>query len=384
MLARRWRHAEDQLLRELYADQLSVERIAHRLGRTPDAVLARRRHLHIPARRARRWSQFDDALLSAAAAAGVPTALLAERLGRSPEQVRARRRMLVGTAPAGRPYLAHEDEAIRLCLSEHGDLAALAHRLGRSPDALRLHAQHLGLHHPPPRRRWTEWEDAVIRDGYTSALPYAEIARQLPHRTPTSVAARARKLDLISYARRWSIHEDHHLRLLTARGSTLEDVAQRLGRTPEAIRRHAARLGIYPPLPAPAPRYARRWTREEDELLRLHQALNPARLAELLGRSDTAVCRRSCALGLRAHAQRSPHRLGNGKVASADPSRARPAMRRHTPAPGTGQIEFSDRPRAPVQRLRAAATRRSQQAPMATAPLDHLVIAEAARRQQQG
>src|ERR1019366_3931373 len=55
--------------------------------------------------------------------------------------------------------------------------------------------------------------------------------------------------------------------------------------------------------PALASRRARHWTGEEDELLRLHHALNPARLAELLGRSDAAVCRRLCALGLRASAQ---------------------------------------------------------------------------------
>ena len=194
---------------------------------------------------------------------------------------------------------------------------ALAYRLGRSPDALRLHAQHLGLHRPQPRRRWAEWEDAVLRDGYTSALPCAEIARQLPQRTTTSVAARARKLGLISYARRWSTDDDQRLMRLTARGSTLEDVAQRLGRTPEAIRRRASRLAIEPPAPAPAPRHARRWTREEDELLRLHHALNPGRLAELLGRSDGAVCRRLCAIGLRARAQRSPHHPGNGPVARA-------------------------------------------------------------------
>ena len=167
---------------------------------------------------------------------------------------------LLGRAPAGRPYLSHEDEAIRLCVRQDGDLTALAYRLGRSPDALRLHAQHLGLRRPRPRRRWAEWEDAVIRDGYTSALPYSEIARQLPHRSATSLAARARKLDLITYARRWSIHDDQRLLQLTVRGSTLEDVAQRLGRTPEAIRRHASRLGINPPEPAPAPRHARRWT----------------------------------------------------------------------------------------------------------------------------
>ncbi len=222
-----------------------------------------------------------------------------------------------------------EDEAIRLCLDEHGDLVALARRLGRSPDALRLHARHLGLHHPQPRRRWAEWEAALVRDGYTSALPCAEIARQLPQRTTTSVAARARKLGLISYARRWSTDDDQRLMRLTARGSALEDVAQRLGRIPEAIRRRASRLGVQPPTPVPAPRRARRWTREEDELLRLHHALNPG-LAQLLGRSDAAVCRRLCTLGLRARRSALPppsrqwsSHPGTARVAPRDPAEAR-------------------------------------------------------------
>ena len=254
-------------------------------------------------------------MLRTGTAAGLSAAVLGRRLRRSAEQVRARRGVLLGRKPAGRPYRTDEDEAIRACLGQDGDLNALARRLGRSPDALRLHARHLGLHHPEPRRRWAEWEDAVVRDGYTSALPCAEIARQLPQRTTTSVAARARKLGLISYARRWSTDDDQRLMRLTARGSTLEDVAQRLGRTPEAIRRRAARLAIESPAPALAPQRARRWRREEDELLRLHHALNPARLAELLGRSDVAVCGRLCAIGLRARAQRSPHHPGNGPVA---------------------------------------------------------------------
>ena len=226
-----------------------------------------------------------------------------------------------------------------MCLGHGGDLITLAHRLGRSPDALRLHAQHLGLHRPQPRRRWAEWEDAVVRDGYTSALPCAEIARQLPQRTTTSVAARARRLGLISYARRWSTYDDQRLMRLIARGSTLEDVAQRLGRTPEAIRRRASRLGVEAPAPAPAPRHARRWTREEDELLRLHHALNPARLAELLGRSDAAVCRRLCAIGLRARAQRSPHHPGNGPVARAAARRAAQARRNAIGSPRHGPVQ---------------------------------------------
>ena len=101
----------------------------------------------------------------------------------------------------------------------------------------------------------------MIRDGYTSALPYAEIARQLPHRTTASVAARARKLGLISYARRWSIHDDQRLIALTHRGRTLEDVAQRsAGPRRRSAGTHRG-LGIDPPQPAPAPRHARRWTR---------------------------------------------------------------------------------------------------------------------------
>ncbi|MGN6870021.1 MAG: hypothetical protein ACTHMY_16635 [Solirubrobacteraceae bacterium] len=263
--------------------------------------------------------------MRAATAAGLPASDIAGRLGRSPDRIRARRRTLLGALTAARPYRPDEDAQIRRYVENGGDLVLLAHRLGRSPDALRLHAQHLGLLHPVSRRRWAEWEDAVLRDGYTSALPYVEIARQLPHRTPTGLAARARKLELISYARRWSSLEDQRVAQLTASGRPLEDIAQRLGRTPEAIRRRAKRLGIAPPRPAPAPRRTRRWTNGEDDLLRLHHALNPARLAELLGRSDVAVCRRLSVLGLRAGAGRSPHHPAGHRADVSTSARRRSA-----------------------------------------------------------
>jgi hypothetical protein len=67
---------------------------------------------------------------------------------------------------------------------------------------VRVHAQQLAIHRPPPRRRWADWEDASIRDGYTSALSCAQIASRLPHRSATSIAARAGKLGLATYARR--------------------------------------------------------------------------------------------------------------------------------------------------------------------------------------
>lgn len=179
----------------------------------------------------------------------------------------------------------------------------------------------------------------MLRDGYTSALPYADIARDLPHRSPSSLAARARRLELVSYGRRWSALEEQSLRQLIARGWPLEDIAQRLGRTPEAIRRRAKRLAIAAPRPAPASRQTQRWTSEEDELLRLHCALNPARLAVLLGRSDLAVYRRLCALGLRDAARRSPHHAGGRRAKIPPSTRRRPASVKptvlHEPAPAT-------------------------------------------------
>jgi transposase-like protein len=121
------------------------------------------------------------------------------------------------------------------------------------------------------------------------------------------------QLGLVSYARRWSAQDERRLVQLTVTGNTMEDVAQKLSRTPEAIRRRAARLGITPPMRARAPRGGTRWAPAEDELLRLHHALNPARLAQLLGRSDSAVCQRLGLLGLRAAAARSPHHPVSGR-----------------------------------------------------------------------
>jgi hypothetical protein len=319
-MAARWSRVEDKELRRLYAGALPVAKIASRLRRSEDALVARRQLLGIaPGRRPRSWSAKEDALLVAAAVQVVPASILASRLGRSIWEVRSRRRKLTGGKPAARRYTPREDELLRACVERGGDFKLLARRLARSADALRLHAQQLGVYHPEPRRRWADWEDAVIRDGYTSAMPCVQIARDLPHRSVESVAARARKLGLGSYARRWVSDDDQRLRAFAARGITLEQAAEQLGRTPEALRRRAHRTGIPAPGSPPSPRSGRRWSVEEDELLRLHQALNPARLAELLERSDVAVCRRLCVLGLRERAQRSPHHPATSRSGTSTP-----------------------------------------------------------------
>lgn len=306
-MAPRWTTQDDRRLADLYDEALPLSEIARRLGRSADAITARRRHLAIPARRPwPPWTDREDQLLRLAVRAGVPAPLLSARLGRSPEQVRWRRRALGLTRKASPRYTAAEDAQIAAALQNGGDLVGLGDRLGRTPDALRLRARKLGLHSPRPRRRWTEAEDAVVRDGYADGLTCRDIARELSDRTPTAIVARARALGIATYARVWTRRDDDRLRLL-ARTHTIHDAARILGRTPGALRNRAARLGIAPPRDPNAPRTGAAWTTAEDELLGLHPGLNPAKLAELLGRSDAAVVRRLAELGLRIGRHRSPH-----------------------------------------------------------------------------
>jgi hypothetical protein len=314
-MARRWTRREDAVLSRLYREGVPVRDIAARLGRSEDAVNGRRRCLAIAARRAQAaWSEREDAVLAAASRAGLPARVVAERIGRPAGQVRWRRRTLgLGVAPS-RAYSAGEDVAIRATFSELGDMQELSRRLGRSPGALRLRAVNLGLYRPVRRPRWSASEDAAVRDGYDRGLCCREIARGLPGRTPAGVAARARKLGLTTHARRWTAADDERLRVLAGRYN-LDELARRLGRTPDALRQRAAKLRLVLPADRPLRRGGARWTAAEDDLLRMHAGLNPAILGTLLGRSDRAVTLRLSKLGLRVGRERSPHhavpRLGD-------------------------------------------------------------------------
>jgi hypothetical protein len=308
-VAARWRPHEDDRLRRMYRAGTPLRAIAQDVGRSEEAVTARRRALRLPARRPPRpWSELEDTLLRLAGEAGIPATELAPRLRRPVESVRARRRQLGLARRAAARYSNEDDAILRARWYSSGDIEALAVELGRTPDALRLHARRVGLHHPPPRRRWTAPEDATVRDGYADGLSCEEIAASLPQRSASAVAARARKLGLATYARRWTPQDDDLLcALLQTRA--LDDIARFLGRTPEAIRRRADKLALRLPPEPVRPRAGMPWTAAEDELLKLHAALNPSMLAGLVGRSDQAVVTRLRRLGLRAGRWRSPHHL---------------------------------------------------------------------------
>jgi len=306
-MAARWTRQQDATLRRRYRVGVPRQRIAVALGRSPDAVDARRRALGIPARPSGHpWSRAADDLVRAADAAGLPLAEVARRLGRPAGAVRWRRRALGLQRRGARAWTPAEDQTLGRAWRRGGELARLGRRLERSPAALRLRAVELGLVQPPPRRRWQPDEDRRLRAGYAQGLICAAIAADLPGRTAGAVAARARKLGLASYARRWTRQEDAQLLRLGEYGTSLEQAAGILVRTPQALRVRARRLGIRPP-PSNRPPTRRRWTPADDQLLTGQANLDPARLGILLGRSDAAVGRRLAALGLRRGRERSPH-----------------------------------------------------------------------------
>lgn len=306
-MAGRWGTDEDKRLRQLYAASAPLAVIATQLGRSEDAVNARRSALGLaPRRRTREWSPLADTVLREAARASVPTTVLAQRLHRPVEQLRARRRQLGLDRSPARRYTLEDDRAIRAAWESGANLDDLARELGRNPEAVMLRARRIGLHRPAQRPRWTKSEDATLRDGYADGLTCHEIARAVVKRTPTAVAARAHKLGLASYARRWSAADDLRLgRLLSLH--TIDDAARTFGRTPEAIRRRARKLGLDAKAPLRRRRSGARWSAEDDAFLGLHAALSPAVLATLLRRSDHAIVSRLRHLGLRTGRRGSPH-----------------------------------------------------------------------------
>jgi hypothetical protein len=306
-MAARWSREDDVLLARLYGEGEPLRTMSERLGRSEDAIVARRRALTI-ARRDGGWSAAQDALIVAASRAGLPASAVSAALGIPADRVRRRRSKLVGARAAASRYRAADDAAIAHVFSVGGDLAALSESLGRSPGALRARARALGVSTARSRRRWTPAEDDALRAGYRDGCSCRHIAERIGGtRSAAAIAARARKLGLSTYGRSWSTGDDEWLRLLLQSGMTLDAVALTVVRSPDAVRQRARKLAVAMPPTTVGRRTGQRWTPDEDAVLRAHVAANPIVLASTLGRSANAVRARMRALALTARRQRSPH-----------------------------------------------------------------------------
>jgi hypothetical protein len=366
-VAARWRPNEDRSLRRWYPQGVPVVEIARRLGRTAHAVDGRRRLLGLPPRRRpREWSARQDALLLASRRAGIPARIVADRLGLPLETVRRRGRA-VDPRVAGRHWTPSEDERLRAALANGRPLVELARELGRTEGALRTRARERGLlPSAESRRRWSASEDDLLRSGYESGLTCLTIATELlgGTRTPETVSARASKLGLATYARSWTEGEDQALRRLGLCGASVSEAAERLARTPEAIRRRSRKLAVRLARD-PFRGASRPWRPEEDALLRELSGLHPARLARLLNRSDQAIRRRRAALGINTG---SPHHLPPAQN-SLTPGERRLLAREYNPGKARRLLALAHRLGRTPAELRALAATLPRERAMLAKPL---------------
>lgn len=362
-MPRRWTAAEDQLLLTLYTGGESREAIAEQLGRTSDAVDARRRFLHHPARTipSRRWSEAEETFLRAAAVAAIPNSAIASRLNRTPYAVRRRREATGMTGPRARPYTAEEDTLIAATIQRGEPLAKLADTLGRSHDALRLHASQLGLLRVKRRRRWTVADDERLRHAYATGCSVAETKeRLLPDRSEGAIVARAHLLGLAEHGRRWNDSYDKALARMVALELSSTYIARKLGRTEEAIAKRCRALGLRATAPDP-PRRRGPWTAAENDLLRTRAHEPLATLAAVLGRSHSSIRRRRHILELATPPRTQHHPLIDG-APSHGPIRA---IKDEMPLTATRALALAKRLNVSLTDIRRITSGRATETPLA-------------------
>ena len=363
--ARRWSAAEDACLCELYDAGQSRVAIGAALGRSADAVDARRRFLAHPRRTPlpRPWTGPEDAFLRAASRARVPSSEICRRLGRSGAAIRKRREELSLTRPRGRRFTSGEQNKLRSAVLNGRSIAEVAAEMGRSEDAVRLYARERGILIVARRRRWSVEDDARLRAGYNSGFAAERIRTELlPERSTGAIVARARLLGLATFARRWTDDEERQLAALVAAQFPLDAVARSLVRSQESILCRCRRLRLSTPAPNPAKAQVR-WTPREDDLLRSAR-YDTLGLARRLGRSEQAVRRRRNELGL-SHAPRSAHHLlpANGELT---PGQRRQIMR-ELPLTARHALAAAARIEVPLAELQAVARRHNH-------TIDHLDV----------
>jgi hypothetical protein len=145
-------------------------------------------------------------------------------------------------------------------------------------------------------RGWSSSRDALVVAAARAGLPASVVAASLRMPADRVRRRRAKLVGSRPAARRYHAAEDAVIAEALRTGGDLNALAERLGRSPEALRLRARALGVYA-----APR-RRRWTRVEDDALRAgyRDGCSCRQLAERIGggRTATAVAARARKLGL--------------------------------------------------------------------------------------
>ena len=200
-----------------------------------------------------------------------------------------------------RPWTTAEEDRLRLLYPIRHN-TELEKRFGRSANAIKKKARKLGLekdyedgYRSPNSNQidvWTEGEIKTLKHLY----PYrsAETIAERLDRTPEAIRGKAKKLRL-KKAQKWTPREIDYLKSYYLEKGAIY-IAEQLGRTPKAVRIKAMLLKL---TRSRKPSVKRAWTEKEDKLLKnLYSELTTKQVAEKLGRSMTTVRGRAGKLGL--------------------------------------------------------------------------------------
>jgi hypothetical protein len=142
-----------------------------------------------------RWTADEDATLRAGVEVGESWEAIAEKLpGRNGDMVmeRARRLKIARSEKQLRvAWTEAEDEEVRTGVAAGETTEEIAKRLPRRTlDAVEHRRTRLLKGRRPVAERWTEGEDAALREGFASGKCWKEIAKDFPSRTQWAVKTR--------------------------------------------------------------------------------------------------------------------------------------------------------------------------------------------------
>jgi hypothetical protein len=254
----RWTSDEDAAIREGFEAGKSWMEISEGLpGRTKSATRAHGEQLGLKQREA--WTLDEDAALRAGLEAGRSWKEIAEGLaGRTVRATQSRgTRLGLKHCEAGARWTADEEMRLRVGLEGGESWQAIAAGLpGRTAYGSEHRARQLGLERETPPmvvEAWTEAEDEVIRAGVAAGEATNEIAKRLPGRTPSALASRRVVLGErpvtegeLRVLQRWTDAEDAALRECFESGRSWREIAEKLpGRTMFAVKtRGIKQLGL--------------------------------------------------------------------------------------------------------------------------------------------
>lgn len=176
---------------------------------------------------------------------------------------------------------------------------SLANKFGRTGDAIRGQARKLGLKKNQNylsncRRQqafqgqpWSTSEMHLLVTLYPT-IPNEEIAQQIG-RTPDAIQSQAKKIGLVKMEF-WTDEENRLLKKLYQR-SGYEELARRLGRSTRSVMARTQTLGL--------DKKVQQWTKQEVRLLKeLYHKTDAGEIAKMLGRTLEAIQIKASRIGL--------------------------------------------------------------------------------------